>query len=206
MKVGQKVFVTKNIWGSDLVPGERVQILKSQDGLYQVQGSHGRKMFVGSEYLSTTFPDLRGAQMTKAKRFSATKHLAGLKLRGMTDEERLVKDITDKYIAGYLRGALYYTLDDEPLFQNYTIMDFSAGSQDDAREDILQFVTTNAADLKASGLSGDDIGRLFWFTRQHEGINFCDDVKDSAIAKSLNAAARKFPEVSIEERNGRLFM
>jgi len=83
---------------------------------------------------------------------------------------------TETIFKHYIVCALWSSIDDEgePLDSVYSSDDLSAETLERMRSDVSEFVQSNKAALRESGLSDEQIGHDFWLTRNGHGTGFWD--------------------------------
>lgn len=82
----------------------------------------------------------------------------------------------DTILLHYQIAALWSSSHDngEPLDDQYDVSDIAPDTAQQMREDVTDFVNANAALLKESGQSEEQIGHDFWLTRNGHGAGFWD--------------------------------
>lgn len=81
-----------------------------------------------------------------------------------------------KALEGYLEAALWAEVDndDNPLDDNYSIVDIESGSIRDAKNDINKFIKAAGDLLDLDGARCSRIGHDLWLTRNGHGAGFWD--------------------------------
>jgi hypothetical protein len=104
----------------------------------------------------------------------------------------------EKTFEAYVTCALWSSNDDNdnPLDDSMSVDDLSAATAAQMLEDCKNFLDANAALLDESGLSFEQIGYDFWFTRNRHGTGFWDRGLGK-VGESLTDAAKACGEVAI---------
>lgn len=96
--------------------------------------------------------------------------------RGLTMTTDTLPFNVGRVLHEYLVCALWSSCDenDVPFDRDHDIEDLAPESVKESREVCVDFLTTNQADLEASGLDESQIGYDLWLTRNGHGAGFWD--------------------------------
>ena len=101
-------------------------------------------------------------------------------------------------VTNYLAAALWSSVDDkdDPLDQNYSLLDVSDEAKKQAQDDVHRFVKTAGAMLKDQ--NPEQVGHDFWLTRNHHGAGFWDrpSIYGQELADKLTELAQSFGELT----------
>lgn len=108
----------------------------------------------------------------------------------------------DKILDNYLEAAIW--TNEEDLSKSYTIYDFDDVAKENAKSDIINFVSKAKEFL--TGIAEEQIGHDFWLTRNHHGAGFWDRGYDENIGEKLTEISHEFKESTVVEDDGKLFL
>lgn len=115
----------------------------------------------------------------------------------------------DEVFKHYIMASLWSSTDenDEPFDSNYSIDDMDSWNANNVKDRVRQFLVDNADDLKASGLSDEQIGHDLWLTQVGHGAGFWDRGLDKELGERLSRASEKLGRsANMYAEDGKIFI